>query len=94
MDGELKRKIFRSSEKTHYVKYDYNGLVRTDYKTKMEGLQKAIDAGFMCPDEARHVVGLSPIPDGLGKIFRFPMNYVAAQNFLDYLPNKKDNGTN
>ena len=94
MEVQLKRKIFRSSENTHYVKYDYNGLVRTDYKTKMEGLQKAIDAGFMCPDEARHVVGLSPMPDGLGKIFRYPMNYVAAQNFLDYLPNKKDNGTN
>lgn len=93
IENEFKRKIFRSSERDYYVKYDYTGLIRTDYKTKMEGLGKAVENGILNRDEARSVLGLSPIPNGLGKVFSAPMNFMPLDQFINYNPTSNNNGT-
>ncbi len=36
-----------------YVQKDMNGLLRGSYRERMEGYRTAINAGFMCPNDAR-----------------------------------------
>lgn len=93
--AELNRKIFRKAEMSnHYVKYELKGLYRTDIKTRYEAHRIALDGGFMNADEVRDIEDLDPIPNGLGQIYRVPMNYMSLDQFKDYNPTKKDNGTN
>lgn len=47
-----------------YVQVDMNGLLRGSYKERMEGYQTAINAGFMCPNEARAKEDEEPFEGG------------------------------
>lgn len=47
-----------------YVKFNFNALVRGDFKTQMEGLRAAVFAGIMTPNEARALLEMPAHPDG------------------------------
>lgn len=47
-----------------YVQLDMNGLLRGSYRERMEGYQTAINAGFMCANEARAKEDEAPFAGG------------------------------
>lgn len=47
-----------------YVQVDMNGLLRGSYRERMEGYQTAINAGFMCANEARAKEDEAPFVGG------------------------------
>ena len=51
------------SEKSRlFIKFNLDGLLRGDYKTRMDGYTKAIQNGFMCPNEVRKLENFNEIP--------------------------------
>lgn len=57
------------------VRFNVDGLLRGDIKSRYEAHRIAIEAGFKNPDEVRELEDLEPIPDGAGRQFRQPLNY-------------------
>jgi len=51
-----------------YPQFDTERFIRGDIKTEFEALSKAVQAGWILPDEARLMRGLDELPDGAGKI--------------------------
>ena len=43
-----------------------DGLLRGDYKTRMEGYAVGINNGFMCPNDVRRLEGFDLIPEEKG----------------------------
>ena len=52
-EQELNAKLFGRSNNRTYVKLNVDGLLRGDFKTRMDGYAKAIQNGVMMPNEAR-----------------------------------------
>lgn len=48
----------------YYTKFNINGLLRGDFKTRMEGYQIAIQNAIMSPNEARELDEMNPYPEG------------------------------
>lgn len=46
------------------IEFDFDGLLRMDAKSRMEGYDKAIQSGQMTPNEARALEGRSPMEGG------------------------------
>lgn len=59
---------------TRFAEHKVDGLLRGDFRTRMEGYQIAIQNGLMSPDEARARENMNPRPDGLGGRFWRPAN--------------------
>lgn len=57
-----------------FMKFNFDARLRAKTKERYEAYQKAIDAGFMCIDDARALEDLPPLPDGQGQIFWRPLN--------------------
>lgn len=47
-----------------YVKFNFNELVRGDFKTQMEGLRSAVFSGIMTPNEARALLEMPAMEGG------------------------------
>jgi HK97 family phage portal protein len=58
-----------------FVKFNVDGLLRGDHKSRNEAYRIAIEGGWRNPDEVRALEDLPPIPGGVGAKFRQPMNY-------------------
>ena len=54
-EQELTYKLFTDQEleEGYYIKFNVNAILRADPKTRYEGYQKAIQSGFMTPNEVR-----------------------------------------
>lgn len=53
IEGELNLKLFGRGARTTYVEFALDGLLRGDFKARMEGYAQAIQNGVMMPNEAR-----------------------------------------
>lgn len=63
----LNRSLFSEKERSDYfVSFVVDGLLRGDYKSRMEGYAIAIQNGFMSPNDVRSLENLNPIPAELG----------------------------
>jgi HK97 family phage portal protein len=51
-----------------YPGFDTDGFVRGDLLTEATVLQSRVQSGILVPDEARHILGYGPLPDGAGQI--------------------------
>ena len=51
-----------SSGRRYYVQFNIDGLMRGDYKSRMEGYAIGINNGFMSPNDIRALENLNPIP--------------------------------
>ncbi len=80
IEASANRALLTEAERTsgYYIKLNVNGLLRGDFKTRMEGYRIAREGGWKCADEIRALEDESPIPDGKGKIYLQPLNYVEA----------------
>lgn len=53
LEGEMNLKLFGRFRGNRYVEHNLNGLLRGDFKSRIEGLARAIQTAQMTPDEAR-----------------------------------------
>jgi HK97 family phage portal protein len=58
-----------------FAKFSMAALLRGDTASRFAAYQVAIQNGWMCQDEVRIFEDMNPIPGGVGKDFRFPMNF-------------------
>jgi HK97 family phage portal protein len=58
-----------------FVRFNVDGLLRGDTKSRYESYRMGIDGGWLNPDEVRALEDRPPIPDGTGQKFRQPMNF-------------------
>lgn len=79
-ETELGLQLLREDERAagYYIKFDLNGLLRGDYKTRQEGYAIGRQWGWLCPDDILEREDMDPLPDGQGKIYLVPLNMVPA----------------
>lgn len=68
----------------YYVEFDFEGLLRSDLKSRLEGYRTAIAGSILTPNEARKIEGWDALPGGdslLSQINMSPLeNLGAGQN--------------
>lgn len=63
----MNRALFSESEKGRfYVQFNIDGLMRGDYKSRMEGYAIARQNGWMSANDIRALENMNPIPDEEG----------------------------
>lgn len=66
-EQSLQKALLLPGEKGKYfVKLNVDGLLRGDYKSRMEGYSIGLQNGFMSPNDVRALEDLNPIPDEEG----------------------------
>ena len=63
-EQELNLKLFGRNNKVYFVKLNMDGLLRGDFKTRMEGYARGVQAGVFVPNEARERENLPSMPEG------------------------------
>lgn len=74
--------IGREEMQKKYCKFNVDGLLRGDFKTRMEGLSSAIQSGHMTPDEARELEN-RPAKGGKADDLHLQMNMTPLANIGD-----------
>lgn len=52
-EQELNLKLFGRANRREYVEFNVDGIMRGDFKTRMEGWARAVQTGIVMPNEAR-----------------------------------------
>ena len=63
-EQELKLKLFGRDEAEYSVSIVLDGLLRGDFKTRMDGLARGVQSGQLTPNEARALDNRPPLPGG------------------------------
>ena len=58
--------LTRDERKEYLIRFNVDGLLRGDYKTRMEGYAVGINNGFLCPNDVRALENLDLIPEEKG----------------------------
>ena len=89
-ESAMFRRLLNEEEKKRYfVKMNADGLLRGDYKSRMEGYSIGIQNGFMSPNDVRSLENLDPIPEEeCGNTFMvngnmIPLTYVASKRIKE-----------
>jgi HK97 family phage portal protein len=72
--SRIEKAITRCLPRGQFCKFNVNGLLRGDVKSRYEAYQIAVNNGWMNPDEIRALEERPPIPGGAGQKFRQPLN--------------------
>lgn len=76
--------LFTPSEREHYyVKYNINALLRGDPETQAKILEIKRRNGVISADEWRELDDENPLPDGQGKQYFMPLNFMPISAFSD-----------
>lgn len=67
-EQELNLKIFGRRSRAQYVEIDVDGLLRGDFKTRIDGYARGIQTGLYMPSEAREAENL-PFVNGSDQLF-------------------------
>lgn len=69
LEGEMNLKIFGRFNSNRYIEHNLDGLLRGDFKSRIEGLAKAVQTGLVTPNEGRLKNGFprhpNPVADEL-----------------------------
>ena len=63
-EAEVNLKLFGRGRRTRFVELNMDGLLRGDFKTRMDGNSSAIQTGQMTPNEARKMENRPALPNG------------------------------
>lgn len=89
IEQRLNMQLLTQMERTQYFfEHLIDGLYRGDQTARSEYYSKAINNGWMCPDEVREIENMNPIPDGQGQIYRVPVNTIPADLAKDFWKQK------
>lgn len=69
LEEEMNLKLFGQRNGRRYVEHNMDGLLRGDFKTRMEGLAKAVQSGILTPDEARELENRPSMGGRAGELF-------------------------
>ena len=58
--------LSREEQRKYEIRFNVEGLLRGDYKSRMEGYAVGINNGFMCPNDVRRLEGFDLIPEEKG----------------------------
>jgi len=58
----------------YYIKHNLSGLMRADFKSRMEGYSIGLQNGFLNPDGVCDLEDWNPLPNGAGKAFHIQLN--------------------
>ena len=58
--------LSREERRQYEIRFNVDGLLRGDYKTRMEGYAVGINNGFLCPNDVRRLENLDLIPEEKG----------------------------
>ncbi|WP_370931727.1 phage portal protein [Bartonella sp. DGB1] len=92
IESAFEKSLFNLSERKqgYRIKFNFEGLLRADSKTRAENYQKMLASGVMTINEARALEGLSPVTGG--DIPRMQMQYVPiTQNPMEATDGNKGN---
>ena len=64
MEQEMNLKLFGQRNSAQYVEFDLDGLLRGDFKTRMEGYALGIQNAILTPNEARRKENRPDEPEG------------------------------
>ncbi len=64
IEAELNLKLWGRFEKKHYAEFNLDGLLRGDFKTRMDGFASAVQNGIRTPNEVRALENLPPVEGG------------------------------
>lgn len=67
-EQEMNLKLFGRTSRSQYVELNMDGLLRGDFKTRMEGWAQAIQSGVAMPSEAREAENW-PMVEGSNRLF-------------------------
>lgn len=80
----------------YFFEFNVDGLLRGDFKSRMEGYALMIQWGLATPNEIRRLMNLPPLPGGDDRLS--PLNMVPATRIMDVLlkqtPSAGDPGQN
>jgi phage portal protein BeeE len=60
-----------------WTEFDRHILLETNFKERIEGLARGVQAGIIAPDEARYSEGYAAVPGGFGKMPRVQQQMVS-----------------
>lgn len=63
-EEECNLKLFGSRPGGLYVEHNLDGLMRGDFKSRIEGLARGVQSAILTPDEARALENRAPMPEG------------------------------
>ena len=63
-EQELNLKLWGRQNRRFVAEFSVDGLLRGDYRTRMEGHARSIQAGFLTPNEARELENRPPLEGG------------------------------
>lgn len=64
LEGELNLKLFGRGNNGRYVEHNLDGLLRGDFKTRMDGMGQAVQNGLLTPNEGRALDNRPALPNG------------------------------
>lgn len=62
-EGEVSLKLFGRFGTTRYVRHNLDGLMRGDFKSRLEALAAGVNAALLTPNEGREIEGRPRSPD-------------------------------
>ena len=92
-EQEMLRSLFMLHERRLYFsEFNVDGLLRGDAKSRAEALDIQMRNGVINADEWRALENMNPQPDGLGKIYYVPLNWIPKAQSLEPLAQNPDEG--
>jgi len=89
--------LTEKEQKKYYAEFLTDSILRGDTETRYEAYAKAIQNGFMSPDDVRRKENMNPLPDGSGKQYFIPMNLIPVDQvdaFAESVKNKAKTANN
>jgi HK97 family phage portal protein len=81
-ESSIQVNLFSENEdKRYYCEFDFEGLLRSDLKSRLEGYRTAIAGSILTPNEARKIEGWSAMDGGdklLSQVNMAPLNTLGA----------------
>lgn len=71
-----------TEQKTLFVKFNFNALLRGDTKSRFEAYAIARQWGWLSADDVREFEDMNPLPNKQGEIYLVPMNMTPADQLL------------
>jgi HK97 family phage portal protein len=87
-EAVINRLFARANGPDLYAKFELDGLLRGDYKTRAEGYSTLINCGVIAPNEARKLEDMNPY-DG-GEDYLRPLNMIAVGDDVDNVRKRID----
>lgn len=93
IEAELNLKLFGRDNKKMSVEFNLDGILRGDFKTRMEGFAKAVASGLITPNEARALDNREPVEGGDAAYIQGAMMPLKNQQNADLKSSQDKNAT-